>query len=110
MLPNWNIICELLQELPSLHVLHFEILACDHDADYRFEHYEIYTLCSILKPLRQIKARMIEVEMNVKVPDRVWEILGPVHFTTTFGDRPFNESVFKMKHVHDAIKVPHPCE
>lgn len=48
----------------------------------------------ILRCISAIRTARITVEMNIKVPDSVLEVLRPITFTITQHARPYDSSVF----------------
>lgn len=108
MLPNWRNICEYLAELPNLHDLRFDILADDPNTGHLFKQNSDKILLSILQPLKRVRADTIEVELNVQVPEKIWEILKPVNLTAKYYERPFNEKVFSTLSMHDAMDLEMP--
>lgn len=109
-LPNWKQICDDLAQLPNLQDLRFDITADDPNVGYSFEKNETQILLSILQPLKDIRSGTIEIELNARVPEKIWRMLGPVNFMTTFRKRPFNEKVYRSLRLHDAteLEMPNP--
>jgi hypothetical protein len=104
-LPNWNQICEDLSSLPNLQTLSFDILADDPYFDRgHFTGMEPNTLLSILKPLKAIRSDEIEVELNIKLPEEIVQLLGPVNYKIRYRKRPFNE-VFRRLPLSDSVEL-----
>lgn len=108
--PNWNKICEDLKELSNIQSLKLDIMVLDREIDYPFDALSTFILMSVLKPLKDIHARVLEVEFNVDIPNELWELLAPVNFTTISKERPFNVEVFCTYILHDAIDIPWPFD
>jgi hypothetical protein len=53
-------------------------------------------LIMILSPLRNIRAKYFEVEINVDIPDRAKTALEPFPFKLTERHRPYNTTVFRQ--------------
>lgn len=49
-----------------------------------------YLLTTALEPLKSIKARIFEVELNIEPSQKVWNTLGHVNFVTVLRERAYN--------------------
>jgi iron uptake system EfeUOB component EfeO/EfeM len=51
-------------------------------------------LSKALEPLKDIKALVLEVELNFEPSQKMWSNLGEANFVTTWRKRPYNVEVY----------------
>ncbi|KAF2867469.1 hypothetical protein BDV95DRAFT_180536 [Massariosphaeria phaeospora] len=90
---SWEDCCKQLEDLPHLQSLRLDIT---------FQHYDKppvpqltdTTAINALKPLKDIKAKLFEVELNFEPSQELWNRLGHVNFTVVVKQREQNTEVF----------------
>jgi hypothetical protein len=93
-LQYWESCCNLLQNLKSLDTLRFDLIVRHGDRDDEREVPD-HVFTSILTPLKEVKAGLFEVELNVSLSEGVWESLGQVPFKLTVAARGDDEDEFR---------------
>ncbi|KAF2468915.1 uncharacterized protein BDR25DRAFT_230701 [Lindgomyces ingoldianus] len=91
---NWTESCNALQDLRDLRTLRIDIVVYD---SFDREHpgaVDDASLVSILQPLKDIKAQVLEVELNFPIPDTVRRALSKINFTISTKKRPYNTELF----------------
>ena len=48
----------------------------------------------VLEALRDVKAKVFEIELNVEVSEELKRVLGDVDFVTILRERPYNEQLY----------------
>jgi hypothetical protein len=93
---KWGLMCAALSDLDKLRVLVIDFTI------WNFYNYETSNtpdndaLLAILQPLRSVNAVEIEVEMNMELPKEVKETLGPVRFSITQKQRPYDSATIAI--------------
>ncbi|KAF2280451.1 uncharacterized protein EI97DRAFT_123601 [Westerdykella ornata] len=88
---DWKACCDRLRSLPHLRHLRFDLILRGELWWQLTPRVQATTFISVLRPLQSICADKIEVELNVEVPQSVWDVLGNVNFTVITRWRPFND-------------------
>jgi hypothetical protein len=93
----WENVCSIMETMHGLQSLFIDMTLWNYRHDYSIpDTIDDDHLITILGPLRNIKARFFEVEMNADVPDRVITALTPFTFKLTERHRPYNTAVFRQ--------------
>jgi hypothetical protein len=102
----WTECCEALAGLSRLRYLHFDIIARNgtRDPHSRLELFIEMLFIAILRPLKAMKAKDFQVELNVDVPQSIKNSLGVTPFILHTKERPYNHFVF-MERVENVLGV-----
>ncbi|KAF2489952.1 hypothetical protein BU16DRAFT_575483 [Lophium mytilinum] len=87
---RWSVGCMVLQDLRGLYSLHVDIIVRDSTPPEDPDAVVFETLVSVLGPLKDIKAPVFEVEINLPIPNTVQTALGITNFTLLVHERPYN--------------------
>jgi hypothetical protein len=60
----------------------------------RFEAWIDVILKPVLESLRNVKAKVFEIKLNVELFEELKSVLGDVGFVTILGKRPYNEHLY----------------
>jgi hypothetical protein len=91
---RWRWVASLLAHIKRLDVLKLDIMCSvplEH-SDYQTTTDEI--VLGALKPLKDLKAKVFTVEINVQPSVKVWTRLEEVNFTLEVTERPFKTEVY----------------
>jgi hypothetical protein len=96
-LDDWKECCQLLKDSPNLRDLRLDIIVrtTTHSMG-RPVRIQDNRICDVLLPVKDVRAQIFEIEINVAVPEPVMTLLGPVNFKTSVKQRPYNDFVFKV--------------
>jgi hypothetical protein len=89
---HWGKACSAIGALDHLQVLTIDFTIWNFYDWQTVNSIEHEALVLILSPLQNIKAKVMEVETNVEVPELVKSSLGPLKFTLEQQKRPFGEA------------------
>lgn len=93
-LTSWSEGCLALRELKGLHMLRFDIIIRANGDRKNPAAVDLDSIVAVLKPLKDLKAMVFEVEMTFNVPEAARIMIGETNFTLLVKDRPYNTRVF----------------
>lgn len=91
---NWEKMCEYIQELPQLDSLKLDIVFKITSGYAHLSHRMNNLFTRALGPLKNVKAKVFEVESNVQPAPEVWASLGRVNFKIVVRERELNERLY----------------
>jgi hypothetical protein len=90
----WGEACSALERMRSLRSVTIDITVLTDSKCKRHSTITADTLRNILRPLKDIAAVALRIEMNVEVPDAVGDELGPLDVVIEQRERPWNVVLF----------------
>jgi hypothetical protein len=93
---DWKKCCQLLKDSPNLRDIRLDIIVRTSShcmGVVRLQENRIY---EVLAPLKDVTAKVFEIEIDFPVPEKVMELLEPVNFKISIKQRPYNKFVFNV--------------